>query len=325
MKRLAVAMAAFVLGAGPADAAVIATDFFNDPSYSLGGNIYPDSDQNIGYGYGVGPNEGTGFSTGWQNPFYTSPRVVASPLSYPGLATFGYGAAGPAYVACVYCANSTAIRTFSDNAATTDLWVSFLIEDDDVTADDFTAYPAYGGLAVEDAVGDDIYTGVPGVQPISTADYSLQTNNDVDESATAAAPGTTVLLVVDISDDGKAYLYVDPTVGQALGAPAATIAAPFTPSAATELYWSDSWGWTYGDVRVGTTLADVTPAPAPVPEPPAWATLLVGAAGLGARLRRRPPTEAPIRAQVGWRRPYARGRSRRPRAGVPVIPGVAVS
>jgi hypothetical protein len=287
MKHLAMAMAAIALGAAPADAAVIATDLFNDPSYSLGGTIYPDSDQNIGYGYGVGPDEGTGFSSGWQNPDYTSPRVVASPLSYPALATSGFGAAGPAYVACVYCVNSTAIRTFSDNTATTDLWVSFLIEDDDVTAQDFAAYPAYGGFAIEDAGGDFVYSGVPGVQPISTADYSLQTASAVAQSTTAAAPGTTVLLVVDISDDGNAYLYVDPTVGQALGAPAATIAAPFTPSSATELYWSDSWGWTYGDVRVGTTLADVTPAPAPIPEPPAWATLLVGAAGLGARLRGR--------------------------------------
>ncbi len=128
---------------------------------------------------------------------------------------------------------------------------------------------------------------MPGVQPTSTADYSLQTGSGVDESGTAATPGATVLIVVDISDDGEAYLYVDPTVGQALGAPDATIAAPFTPSAATELYWSDSWGWTYGDLRVGTTLADVTPAPAPGPEPAAWTMILVGFAGLGASLRRR--------------------------------------
>jgi hypothetical protein len=166
-----------------------------------------------------------------------------------------------------------------------DLWVSFLIDDNGVTAKDFAAYPAYGGLAVEDAGGDFLYAGLPGVQPNSTADYSLQTAGDVEQSATAATPGTTVLLVADIRDDGTARLYVDPTVGQALGAPAATIAAPFTPSAATELYWSDSWGWTYGDVRVGTTLADVTPAP--VPEPAAWLVTLVGFGGLGAGLRRR--------------------------------------
>jgi hypothetical protein len=196
-------------------------------------------------------------------------------------------------VACVYCVNSTAIRTFSDNTATTDLWVSFLIKDDDVTAQDFAAYPAYGGLAIEDAGGSSLYVGVPGVQPNSTADYSLQTPIDVEESATAARPGKTVLLVADLSSDGEAYLYVDPTIGQPLGAPDATIAAPFAPSDATALYWSDSWGWTYGDIRVGTTLADVTPAPAPVPEPAAWTILLVGFAGLGAGLRRRRRAASP--------------------------------
>ncbi len=277
------AVVAVALGAVPARATVIASDFFNDGSYSLGGAIYPDSNQDIGHGYGVGPNEGTGFTSGWVNPYYTSPRVVAAPLSYPGLATFGHGAASPAYDPCVYCVNSTAVRAFSDNTATTDFWVSFLVQDKGVTAQDFAAYPAYGGFAIEDAGGRFLYAGVPGVQPISTADYSLQTVGDVEQSATAAAPGTTALLVVDIRDDGTARLYVDPTVGQALGAPAATIAAPFTPSAATELYWSDSWGWTYGDIRVGTTLADVTPAP--VPEPAAWLVMLVGVGGLGARLR----------------------------------------
>jgi hypothetical protein len=287
MKLLSITFVALALGAVHAHATDIATDLFNAPSYHLGGNIYPDSDQDVGYGAGYGPNDGIGFASGWDNPFYTSPRTVAPGLSYAGLAISGYGAAGPAYVACVYCVNSTAVRAFSDDTATTDLWVSFLIRDDDVTADDFGAYPAYGGLAVEDALGDDIYIGVPGVQPTPTADYSLQTNTDVEESSVAATPGTTVLLVADISDDGTAYLYIDPTVGQALGAPDATISAPFTPSGATELYWSDSWGWTYGDIRVGTTLADVTPAPSPAPEPAAWAMMLVGLGGMGGALRDR--------------------------------------
>jgi hypothetical protein len=198
-----------------------------------------------------------------------------------------------------YCVNSTAVRTFSDNTATTDLWVSFLIKDDDVTAQDFASLPNYGGLAIEDASSESIYVGVPGVQPNPTADYSLQTfygmptTSGVDQSSVAARPGRTVLLVADISDSGEAYLYVDPTVGQPLGAPDATISAPFAPSGASYVYWSDSWGWTYGDIRVGTTLADVTPAPSPVPEPGAWVNMLVGfasIAGLGGALRARNKT-----------------------------------
>jgi hypothetical protein len=204
------------------------------------------------------------------------------------LATSAYGAASPAYYACpyAYCVNSTAVRDFADNTATTDIWVSFLIKDDGVTAQDFANLPNYGGIAVEDASSDFLYIGVPGEQP-TTADYSLQTGAGFQQSATAATPAHTVLLVADISDDGEAYLYVDPTVGAALGAPDATIAAPFAPSAATELYWSDSWGWSYGDIRVGTTLADVTPPPSPVPEPTAWAMMLAGFAALGGALRAR--------------------------------------
>jgi hypothetical protein len=287
MKPISIASVAFALVAVHAQAAVIATDFFNDPSYSLGSAVYPDSDQNVGYGAGVGPDDGTGFTSGWQNPFFTSPRTVAPGLAYRGLATSGFGAASPGYVACAYCVNSTANRTFADNTATTDLWVSFLIKDDGVTAQDFSAYPNYGGFAVEDANNDYVYTGVPGVEPTPTADYSLQTANDVEQSALAATPGRTVLLVADISDDGEAYLYVDPTVGAALGAPDATIATPIAPSGATNIHWSDSWGWTYGDLRVGTTLADVTPAPSPIPEPATWSLMLVAFTGLGGALRAR--------------------------------------
>lgn len=298
IKRLAMAFVAAGLCALPAHATVIATDLFNDPSYSLGGNIYPDSNQDIGYGAGIGPNDGTGFTSGWSNPYYTATRTAVTGLTYAGLATSGFGAASPAYVACTYCVNSTAVRVFSNNTATTDLWVSFLIQPNGVTPQDFSAYPNYGGFAIQDAASDFVYVGVPGLQPTSTADYSLQTGAGAALSAVAAVSGTTTLLVADIRDNGQAYLYVDPTVGAALGAPDATIAAPFAPSGATEFHWSDSWGWTYGDLRVGTTLADVTPAPAAVPEPGAWMLMLAGVAAVGGALRARrgaPRGAAPLR------------------------------
>jgi hypothetical protein len=298
MKRFAIALAPILIplliSAAPAQASVFATDFFDDPSYSLGGKIYPDSNVNIGYGFGVGPNTGTGFTTGWQNPFATAPRTVVSALTYSGLATSGFGAASPAYVACTFCVNSTAERFFSSNPATTDLWMSFLIKDDDATQ--FDKYPNYGGIAIEDASNNFVYIGVPGLTP-STANYSLQTSaTDNSQSAIAAAPGHTVLLVAHITDAGQAYLYVNPVIGAPLGAPDATIAAPFLPSDATYLHWSDSWGWTYGDIRIGTTLADVTPAGAAVPEPASWALLLSGFGCLGMSLRARRRGAGAIRA-----------------------------
>jgi PEP-CTERM motif len=285
MKRSAIAFAAMLVGATPVEATVIASDSFNDPSYTVGGNIYPDSNQDIGYGNGVGPNTGTGFTAGWLNPFFTSPRTVAPALTYPGLATSGYSAASPAYVPCTYCVNSTASRDFSSNIATTDLWISFLIKD--IDAADFATYPNYGGFAVEDASNNFVYIGVPGLQPTSTANYSLQTNSGAAQSALSAAPGQTVLLVAHITDAGEAYLYTDPVIGALLGAPDATIAAPFAPSAATYLSWSDSWGWDYGDLLIGTTLEDVMPADQAIPEPASWALFLAGLGGLGAILRSR--------------------------------------
>jgi len=292
-KRLAMAFAAIALCALPARATVIATDLFDDPSYSLGGNIYPGSNQDIGYGAGIGPNDGTGFTSGWSNPYYTATRTVVPGLTFPGLATSGFGAASPAYVACTYCVNSTAVRVFSDNTATTDLWVSFLIQPNGIAPQDFSAYPNYGGMAIQDAASDFVYVGVPGLQPNSTANYSLQTGAGAAQSDRAAVSGETTLLVADIRDNGQAYLYVDPTAGLPLFGPQATISTVITPSDATELYWSDSWGWTYGDIRVGTTLADVMPIGAPVPEPAAWTLMLAGFAALGVALRARRGAESP--------------------------------
>ena len=289
MKRLSIALAAMALSAFQADARVIAIDLFNDPSYIRGGAVYPNSNVDIGYGAGIGPNDGTGFTTGWSNPYYTSVRTLAPGLAYPGLETSGLSAQSTAYVACTYCVNSTAVRTFSDNTATTNLWVSFLIRDDGVSAQNFSLYPNYGGFGLMAGGAVPLFAGVPGVQPNSTADYSLQSPTLVVQSADAAALGQTDLIVVDLTSSGEAYLYVDPTVGQPLGAPAASIATTLTPSTATGFWWTDSWGWTYGDLRVGTTYTDVTPAggPSPVPEPAAWAIMLLGFAGVGAALRAR--------------------------------------
>ena len=286
MNRLSIAAAVLALSAAQAHATIIAADLFDDASYSLGANIYPNGGTDIGYGNGYGPNDGSGFTSGWENGNDTSPRVAVAGLSYTGLATSGFGAASPAYIPATYSYNSTALRTFSNNTATSDLWMSFLIQSNGISTQNFSTYPNYGGIQIVGATGS-VFVGVPGVQPTGTADYSLQ-NADVVSSTKAAASGQTDLLVVDISSNGNAYLYVDPTLGSPLGAPDATLATTLTPSGAGGLYWTDSWGWTYGDIRVGTSFADVSPAPAPsVPEPASWVVMLVGFACLGGALRMR--------------------------------------
>jgi hypothetical protein len=179
---------------------------------------------------------------------------VAPALTYPGLDVRGNAAASPAYVGAG--ANSTAVRAFANPGGPV-VWFSFLIQlnSADVMANGNSA-GNYGGIALEDASGSHfLYVGVPG----GATGYSLQTNAAIAPHGSATpSVGKTDLLVMRLDGNQRASLWVDPAVGQALGAPDAVIAVPLAAAAYTALYWSDSWGWTYGDVRIGTTLAAVT-------------------------------------------------------------------
>jgi hypothetical protein len=235
---------------GAAMAADIACDSFNAPSYTIGSDVYPAG--------GTGPADGLGWTSGWQGSSgynITAPRTVVAGLSYPGLVSRKFAAASPAYVGAG--TNSTAVRGFT-NTATNVLWFSFLIQLNSaaVMANGNSA-GNYGGIALEDASGSHfLYVGVPG----GATGYSLQTNPTIAKHGSAApAVGRTDLLVVRIDAAQKAVLWVNPTLGQPLGAPAAFIKLPLPASDYVNLYWSDSWGWTYGDVRIGDTLASVTP------------------------------------------------------------------
>jgi hypothetical protein len=245
----AVAGGAWLAMSGVAPAAEIACDAFNARSYAIGSDVYP-----AGL---IGPNDGLDWTSGWQGSSgnnITSPRTIAAGLSYPGLAARGYAAASPPYVGPG--TNSTAVRGFT-STATTVLWFSFLIQLNSaaVMADGNSA-GNYGGIALEDASGSHfLYVGVPG----GATGYSLQTNAAIAPHGSAApAVGRTDLLVMRMDAYNGASLWVDPPLGQALGAPDAVIAVPLPASDYVALYWSDSWGWSYGDIRVGTTLASVT-------------------------------------------------------------------
>lgn len=247
----ALAGAALVITSGVAMAGEFACDTFADPSYAIGGDVYPAG--------GTGPNDGFGWSSGWQGSSgnnITAPRSIVAGLSYPGLATTAFAAASPAYVGAG--TNSTAVRGFTRTPKKV-LWFSFLIQlnSDEVMAHGNSA-GNYGGIALEDASGSHfLYVGVPG----GATGYSLQTNAAIaPHHRVAPAAGRTDLLVMRINAGRTAALWVDPNLKQALGVPDAIIALPLPASSYVSLYWSDSWGWTYGDLRVGSTLASVTPA-----------------------------------------------------------------
>jgi len=250
LSRGALACGVWLATSGAAMAGDIACDTFNAPSYTIGADVYPAG--------GTGPVDGFGWTSGWQGSSgfnITAPRSIVAGLSYPGLATTTYAAASPAYVGAG--TNSTAVRGFT-NTASQELWFSFLIQlnSAEVMADGNSA-GNYGGIALEDASGSNfLYVGVPG----GATGYSLQTNAAIAPpgSATPAA-GRTDLLVMHINAKQKASLWVNPALGQKLGPPDAVITVPLAAPAYVSLYWSDSWGWTYGDVRVGPNLSSVTP------------------------------------------------------------------
>jgi hypothetical protein len=264
-----------------AKAELIAYDGFASSSYTPGDPVYSQG--------GAGPNSGTGWTDGWQGSSgnnTTAPRFVAAGLSYPGLESSGFAAASLPYQ---QYGQSTAERNFT-NTATTDLWFSFLIElNSGAELANGNSAQSYGGIALDSSsFSTFLYVGVGG----GATKYGLQTPAaGIVSSAIAPTPGQTELLLVHVDSSDTASLWVDPALGGApLGAPDVTVASPLAPSAFGGLYWSDTWGWTYDELRIGTTLADVTPPPAPVPEPAAWTTI-AGAALVvsGLRARRRPP------------------------------------
>jgi hypothetical protein len=242
--------AAWLSFSGVATAADIACDSFNAPSYAIGSDVYPAG--------GTGPTDGFGWTSGWQGSSgqnITAPRTIAAALSYPGLATTGYAAASPSYVGAG--TNSTAVRGFT-NTATKVLWFSFLIQlNSDAVLANGNSAGNYGGIALEDASGSHfLYVGIPG----GATGYSLQTNAEIAPHGSATpSVGKTDLLVMRIGGEQRAALWVDPTLGQPLGTPDAVIKLPLPATDYVSLYWSDSWGWTYGDLRVGPSLASVTP------------------------------------------------------------------
>jgi|GEM_PF-5562032 hypothetical protein len=237
--------------AGAARATQFACDTFADPGYMIGGDAYPAG--------GTGPNDGLGWASGWQGSSgfnITAPRTIVAGLSYPGLATTRFAAASPPYVGAG--TNSTAVRAFTRTPKKV-LWFSFLIQ---LNSGEVMAHANsagnYGGIALEDASGSHfLYVGVPG----GATGYSLQTNAAIaPHHRVAPAVGRTDLLLMRIDAGRTASLWVDPNLKQALGEPDSIIALPLPASSYVALYWSDSWGWTYGDLRVGNTLASVTPS-----------------------------------------------------------------
>jgi len=247
---IALATTAWLLSGGIALAQRLACDEFKSPGVAIGDDVYPAG--------GVGPANGAGWTSGWQGSSgfnITAPRMIVAGLSYPGLDTNAYAAASPAYIGPG--TNSTAVRGFTGTTGHV-LWFSFLIQlNDNAVMANGNSGGNYGGIALIDAAGAHfLYAGVPG----GATGYSLQTNAAIaPHGAATPLAGRTDLLLVRIGEKQNAELWVDPKLSRPRGPPDSVIALPLPASSYVSLYWSDSWGWTYGDIRIGTTLASVIP------------------------------------------------------------------
>jgi hypothetical protein len=219
-----------------------------------------------------GENGGSGWAGAW---------AAGNPLTFiavPGLAFGSLGATGGAATATVkpdppqggditFEQRQLAASFGADNTA---LYLSFLLRPE-------TGFGFYGGFNL-----GGLFIGKSG----QVNSYSLETTGNIVSSSIAPQVGETVLLVLraqfqagnDLFD-----LFVNPVPGVAEPALADATMTNVDLLADSFVTINNAGAWTLDEIRIGSTLADVTPSA--VPEPPVALLLATGLllVGLSAR------------------------------------------
>ena len=212
-------------------------------------------------------NGGTGFSGAWTGA--TTATINASGLSYslsPAVGLAGTTAAGTAV------ANSRTLTTaLGANATTT--YFSFLIRPDNVN----TARNAeFGVIGAANLWVGKSFSGTDNTHYILESG-TAGSGTGLQATTTTASSGTTVLLVLraDFASGNDTFkLYVNPTTSVEPGSAAATLTGIDLGTSITSLQFNGNLGFTFDELKVSTTYADV------VPEPGTWGSVFA-LAGIG--------------------------------------------
>lgn len=234
MLRIIAAVLTLVLATSlTAKGALLAYEGFDYPS---GGDL-------------AGEDGGIGWSGPWTDYGSGPITLVSSPgLSYPGLASLGNAASTPAGAISTYPRQTT--DTIYDVPGTT-LYYSLLLRPD-------AGFGFYGGLNI-----GGLFFGASGNQTV----YGLEgPASDLALSSTPIVQGADALLVVQANFgtvNDTFNLYVDPSLPGAQPAVADATLVLGVSGASNNLYINNAGGWSYDELRIGTTYADVVPVPEP--------------------------------------------------------------
>jgi hypothetical protein len=231
----------------------------------------------------VGANGGSGFGGAWQNGLFSGGSqfgVAAGSLAYPGLA--GTGNSGAEGNAAGYWGVRRGLAS-SIGADGTTSYLSFLIRGTaGANASDFF------GLYLEATnPASDVFIGKGGGGVTDRwvverrGGQSQVASDDVIDDLT-----TLLVLKMDFADGADTFsLFVNPQLGGDAGA-AAAVNGFIDAGSIAGIGLFGSRGWSIDEIRIGDSLADVTPAA--VPEPATWMLTSVALLGLLGTRRRAP-------------------------------------
>lgn len=271
MKKILQGIAtAAVLLSGAASRASVIYEGFN---YAAGSNL-------------EGANGGSGFgSNAWDDQSgATMDEIASTGLTYGSLQTSGRSLE----LVTSGDQNSEATRAFGTSISGTggtSTWISFLVRGDDLTNGQ------YATVNLMASSGNSARFGIFWNSSESTAYFGLGRLGGIPSGPTfsslAVSEGQTYLVVGQIAwnDSGAETLslYVNPAIGGTPPAPLVTRMESLGTTLATArlIFGTDGSTWSFDELRIGSSFADVTPSAVPEPGPAGLALLFIS--GLAAR------------------------------------------